>query len=273
MSLAWFALVAHLVVPVTAPDLSVLTKPQREVFDRVAREEFCSCSSSLTLLGCMETRPDCGPAKHLSSLLVRASQTGLTADEVLGFFSSRISGPFCGKPRKLALTEAPARGPKDAPITLVEFADFRCGHCRQAAPEVKKALSRWSKHVRFVFAPFPLQNASPSVNAALALLAAGRQNKTWEMYEQLFATEDFEERGLMAAAKKVGLDVKRFATDLKDPALLTQVNAIKQQGVEAGVEATPTFFVNGRAFEPDPELFTFGDRFEMELDRASGRCQ
>lgn len=257
------------------PDLSTLSPQQRTIFERVAQEEFCNCQSSLTLNGCFAARPDCKVAQHLGKMLVRSVSVGLSSDEILAFFSSRVSGPFCTKPAPLAIAGAPERGSKNAPITLVEFADFRCGHCREVAPMVKKALEQYGKRVRFVFAPFPLQNNSVSVSAAVAMLAAGNQGKQWEMHELLFApgAEDFADATLVRLARQLELDVKRFEADLKSPALKQQVLAIKQAGLDAGIEATPTFFVNGRRFEPDPDLFTFADRFDLELDRSAGRCQ
>lgn len=268
-------LVLTLLTALAAPDMSALTPKQRDTFDKVATEEFCGCASSLTLSGCNATKPDCKIADHFSRVILRGVQVGLNVDDILGFMSSRVSAPFCAKPKPLALEQALTKGPKDAKVTLVEFADFRCGHCREAAPQVAKAIAKYGKRVRFVFAPFPLQNSTQSVGAAAAMYAAGAQNKGWEMHEALFtdAAKDFEPAAFLAIAKRLGLDLKRFEADMASPATRDRVLAIKQIGLDVGVEATPTFFVNGRPFEPDPDLLTFADRFEMELDRNAGRCQ
>ncbi len=265
----------YLALTVAMPDLSALSAKQREVYARVAADEFCSCTSSLTLAACNDSKPKCKTADHLSTILARIAQTGLSVDEISTFMSSRVSGPFCGKPKTLKLDDAPQRGAKDAPLTVVEFADFRCPHCRDAAPRVEEALRRYGKKVRFVFVPYPLQNNAQSVNAAAALLAAGNQNKLWQMHEALFTSTstEFEQPLLTTIAGKIGLDVKRFIADLASPAVRDRVAALKQSAVTLGIEATPTFYVNGRELQPDPELYTFADRFEMELDRNSGVCQ
>lgn len=257
------------------PDLSALSAKQREVYARVAADEFCSCTSSLTLAACNDSKPKCKTAEHLSVILARIVQTGLSVDEISTFMSSRVSGPFCGKAKALKVDDAPAQGDKNAALTVIEFADFRCPHCRDAAPRVREALVRYGKKVRFVFVPYPLQDNPQSVNAAAALLAAGNQNKLWQMHEALFtsASTDFDTPLLVAIASKVGLDTKRFTADLASPAIRDRVSALKQAAVAAGVQATPTFYVNGHELQPDPELYTFADRFEMELDRNSGTCQ
>jgi protein-disulfide isomerase len=257
------------------PDLSALSAKQREVYARVAADEFCSCTSSLTLAACNDKKPKCKTAEHLSTVLARIAQTGLSVDEISTFMSSRVSGPFCGKPKTLKVDDAPQRGDKNAPLTVIEFADFRCPHCRDAAPRVQEALAKYGKKVRFIFVPYPLQNNPQSVNAAAALLAAGNQNKLWQMHEALFSapSTEFELPLLVSLATKAGLDPKKFTADLGSEAVRNRVAALKQSAVDAGVEATPTFYVNGRELQPDPELFTFADRFEMELDRNSGICQ
>jgi len=257
-------------------DLSTLTPQQREVYNKVARDEFCSCTSSLTLAACGATKPLCKTADHLSQILARISQTGLTSAEISEFMSSRVSGPFCAKPKTFAkIDEAPSKGAKDAPLTLIEFADFRCPHCRDAASRVKQAVTRYAKRVKFVFVPFPLQDHPLSVAAAAAFFAAGEQKKQWEMQEALFTAKsiEFDQKTLNDIAKSVGLDVKKFETDMNSKPVRDRVASLKQAALEFGVQATPTFLVNGHVLEPDPELLTFDDRFEMELDRNNGTCQ
>lgn len=265
----------YLALTVAMPDLTALSAKQREVYARVAADEFCSCTSSLTLAACNDSKPKCKTADHLSTILARIAQAGLSVDEISAFMSSRVSGPFCGKPKTLKIDDAPSKGDKNAPITIIEFADFRCPHCRDAAPRVHDAISKYGKKVRFVFVPYPLQDNPQSINAAAALLAAGNQNKLWEMHAALFSapSTDFEQPLLLGIAGKIGLDVKRFTADLGSAAVRDRVTALKTAAVTAGVQATPTFYVNGRELQPDPELYTFTDRFEMELDRNSGTCQ
>ncbi len=258
----------------TSPDLSALSGRQREAFMAIASEEFCHCQSPLTIAGCLDLRPNCKMASHLGELIVRGLSTGSSKDEMLAFLSRQVLGPFCAAQKGIELPGAPSRGPERAKLTLVEFADFRCGHCKKAAPVIKQALKRYGSQVKFVFAPFPLGNNPLSVAAAEAALAAGAQGKFWEMQEALFAYDgELDQPALEKLAQKLGLDAKRFKQDLDAHTFRDKVLAWKQKGVDAGVQGTPAFFINGRPFEPDSELFGFEARFDMELDRNLGSCQ
>lgn len=258
------------------PDLSALTPNQRKVFNEVAAEEFCSCSSALTLAGCFEMRPSCTLAQDLGRVIMRGVQgTNVSASDLLGFLSQRVMGPFCSDPHTFNTAGAPSLGNENAPITVVEFADFRCGHCRTAAPVVKEAFKRNQKDVRVVFMPFPLSNHPQSVAAAEAALAAQAQGKFWEMHDALFNNQErgFEQSELLRLARRVGLDVKRFEADLASQKHRAQVMKLKQQGLDAGIEGTPSIFINGRRYELDTVLYTMDERFSMERHRNAGNCQ
>jgi protein-disulfide isomerase len=128
--------------------------------------------------------------------------------------------------------------------------------------------------VRFVFAPFPLGGNPESVAAAEAALAAEAQGKFTAMQDVLFAHEGaYDVDTLKKLAQKAGLDVVRFEREMTARAYKDAAAAIKQEGQDVGVLGTPAFFVNGRPFDFDPDLYTFADRFELELDRNAGSCQ
>ncbi len=117
------------------PDVTTLTPSQRAVYQGVIAEEFCSCDSAMTIGGCLELRPSCGVARHFGDIAYTAAQSGNTTDEVLGFLAEQVIGPFCRKASPLTVPKAPSFGKSSASVTIVEFADFRCGHC--------KAHARW----------------------------------------------------------------------------------------------------------------------------------
>jgi len=274
MTVATSLLIAQIVLA-ARPDLSLLNTGQRLAFDRVAQDEFCGCDSALTLSGCLQMRPDCAVADHLGRLAFLAAQANLPASEILSYVSDRVMGPFCSRQRSIDINGAPVKGPKRAAVTIVEFADFRCPHCKQAAAILKDAYKGLSKKVRFVFVPFPLQDHPISVVAAEASLAAQAQGRFWEMHDALFdhQDEDFSPEVLLKAAKQAGLDLKKFQSDLAAKTFRSKVGRLKDQGVKAGVQGTPALFVNGRPYEIDPTLFTLADRVAMERDRNRGKCQ
>lgn len=254
-------------------DISSLTASQQRVFAQVTQEEFCGCDSAMTLAGCLELRPDCKLAQNLAKVVRKGVEANTTAEEMLAYMSSSVMGPICAAPKTISVTGAPQKGVDTAPVTLIEFADFRCTHCRKAMPAVQQALSALGKSVKFIFIPFPLQPAS--MPAAEAAMAAHAQGKFWEMYTLLFQYEGYEYSAALLSeyAKKIGLNMKQFEDDLKKGKYRDKINAFRQAGMAAGVEGTPSFFVNGRRYEMDTVLFGLIDRLTLEVTRNQGKCQ
>ncbi|MFL5464046.1 MAG: DsbA family protein, partial [Gemmatimonadaceae bacterium] len=104
-----------------------------------------------------------------------------------------------------------AIGPASAAITLVEYGDFECPHCRRAHPIVQKVRRHMGDRLRFVFRNFPLSEAHPHAqHAAEAAEAAGAQGRFWEMHDLLFHNQDaLEDDDLVNYAAKLGIDAQR----------------------------------------------------------------
>jgi protein-disulfide isomerase len=140
-----------------------------------------------------------------------------------------------------------ALGPAQARVTLVEYGDFECPNCKQAAPAVKLQLARFADRVRLVFRHFPLEEVHPhALHAALAAEAAGGQDRFWPMHDLLFANQQhLKLHDLRSYAERLELDMVRFDADMKDEIYLQRVREQIDGGRRSGVRATPTFFVNG----------------------------
>ena len=143
------------------------------------------------------------------------------------------------------------RGPKKAPVTLVEYGDFECPFCGQAHPVVEAVQRRMGKEMRFVFRHFPLVNAHPHAEAAAeAAEAAGAQHRFWEMHDLLFEHQDALEDGdLLAYAQTVPLDIERFVAEMGAGIHAPRVREDFLGGVRSGVNGTPTFFINGARYD------------------------
>src|SRR5215813_8464511 len=98
-------------------------------------------------------------------------------------------------------------GPDHAPVTVVEYGDFECPNCKQAAPAVKLLLERFTERVRFAYRHFPLEDVHPhALLAAQAAECASGQGKFWEMHDLLFANQDhLKLRQLQGYAEQLGL--------------------------------------------------------------------
>lgn len=157
-------------------------------------------------------------------------------------------------------------GRDDAALTLVEYGDFECPNCRQAAPAVKLLLKRFQDGLRFVYRHFPLEEVHPhALLAAEAAEAAGSQGRFWQMHDLLFANQPrLNSQQLHGYAKRLDLDVDRFAAELEQHLHLQRVREHQQSARSNGVRATPTFFLNGAVCD-----VSFGiDALERAIEEA-----
>ena len=154
------------------------------------------------------------------------------------------------------VTDRPSVGPADAPVHLVEFADFGCGHCRMLYHQVHAYMERHPGVLRMTFMNYPLDSAcNPAIdkpfhpNACLladASECAHAQGKWEPMAAQLFAMASRLDRdGLVSLATAQGLDVTAFTACLDAPSTRARVTRDAEQGVASGVDGTPTFLLNG----------------------------
>jgi protein-disulfide isomerase len=143
------------------------------------------------------------------------------------------------------------RGPKKAPVTLLEYGDFECPYCGQAYPVVEAVRQHMGKDLRFVYRHFPLVNAHPHAEAAAeAAEAAGAQHKFWEMHDMLFEHQDaLEDRDLLAYAHALGLEIARFVAEVGAGIHAPRVREDFMSGVRSGVNGTPSFFINGLRYD------------------------
>jgi protein-disulfide isomerase len=142
----------------------------------------------------------------------------------------------------------PSRGKEDAPVTIVEFADFQCPYCRQAEDALKSVMDTHSGAVRLVFRNLPLASMHPNATAAaVAGVCADRQGKFWEMHDAMFQDQTaLAEEGLKGTAKRLGLDTEKFSTCLSDPDAKAAVETDSRAADELGITGTPYFLINGR---------------------------
>jgi protein-disulfide isomerase len=138
-------------------------------------------------------------------------------------------------------------GSQAAPVTLLEYGNFECIDCGRAYPVIKEVQRLLRDDLRLVFRHFPTVRTHPhAMRAAQAAEAAALQQKFWEMHDQLFTHQQaLEDHDLSRYAKRIGLDVERFARDMADTALLKQVETEYQSALfDEHVTGTPTLYIN-----------------------------
>ena len=160
------------------------------------------------------------------------------------------------------------RGPGDAPVTLVEYADFECPYCGQAEPIVRELLADFGD-IRYVWRHLPLRDVHPNAQlAAEAAEAAARQGAFWDMHDLLLRHQGaLLAPDLTTYAEGLGLDVTRFLSDLRRHAGAARVDQDVSSADLSGVSGTPTFFLNGRRHHGAYDIRTLSNA--VRLARAS----
>lgn len=147
-------------------------------------------------------------------------------------------------------------GPKDAKVVLVEYADFQCPGCGAAYPLLKQLTNDYKGRLLFVYRFMPLESIHQhALLSAQASYAAYKQGKFWEMHDTLFSHQaDWADSPNAQAlfegyATKLGLNVSQFIKDMNDPKTITYIKSQEQKGIEIGIQATPTMFLNGKQIQ------------------------
>lgn len=140
-----------------------------------------------------------------------------------------------------------ARGTSASPVTIVEFTDFQCPFCRAAVAPMEELMAKRGTNVRWIFRSFPLSFHPDSELANEAALAAGAQGKFWEMHDLLFGNQQaLKMADLRRYAQGLNLNMTAFDDALAKHRYAAQIAQDRVLGTEAGVDGTPTFFVNGQ---------------------------
>ncbi len=203
------------------------------------------------------------PGSYVEGLAVARQGTGPAAPgaPALQFMPPQAAGaapmpaPVPSAPQPAAnavvnqdITGRPAKGPANAPVTIVQFSDFHCPFCQRVEATMDQIHQTYGDKVRIVWRNFPLPFHKGSDHTSAAAECAHEQGKFWEYHKELFAnmSGDRSDAGLNAMAAKLGLDQVKFKQCLDSG----RTNAIVQKdmtaGQQAGVNGTPASYVNGR---------------------------
>lgn len=191
----------------------------------------------------------------LAVLAVAISQVRTTSDQALPSPGPPPpTNPESGLPTTTRDDTHVLGEPGDSGVTVVEFLDFECEACKAFYPWWEDLRIEFAGEVTFAIRYFPLPGHGNSVNAAVAVEAAARQDMLEPMYQRMFETqESWGERGnesqahvFRQFAEELGLDMERFDADVLDPDVIARIDSDFEDGVALGVGGTPTFFVNDR---------------------------
>ena len=165
----------------------------------------------------------------------------------------------------------PARGPANAPVTIITFSDFQCPFCSRVNPTLARLKDRYGDSIRVVFRDFPILQIHPqAAKAAEAGQCAHDQNKFWEMHDLMFANQQkLDVASLKQHAATIGLDVAAFGACLDNGKYADEWKKDSEDAQAAGVQSTPAFFINGRSVVGAVPYEQFTEVINEELARAN----
>jgi protein-disulfide isomerase len=170
----------------------------------------------------------------------------------------------------------PAKGPKDAPVTILEFTDFQCPYCKNSQATLKQVEEAYKGKVKLVERQYPLPFHNRAKPAARAALCSKEQGKFWDMHDKLFPSTSLEDADFKRFAKEIGLNEKKFDACMNPPngvptndPIMARIDKDIADGQKFGVRGTPAFFVNGTMINGAQPYSVFDDTIKDALNKKS----
>ncbi len=250
--------------------LAELPPPARAEFCRFAKDTLCYCGCPHSLAGCLKNHPSCPHASRMAAIALGELAMGATAERAEQSVSAYYDSFKPGSRVHFDVARLPCMGSPDAKVTLVEFSDFDCPHCREARPLLENTVQKRSD-VRLCFMPFPIH--PHSMIAAEAATYAVEKGDFWKLHDLLFddqaARASLDEMAyteeILRLGEKAGLDRQGLVAALHDEGIKAAIEKEQATARTLGVDGTPFIFLNGRPLPPiTPELLdlTIGDELE-----------
>ncbi len=251
----------------TAPpgvDLTKLDDFERKVFFRILNKESSACGKGHSLLVSTRTDKGCRKSLYAARYVARLVDGGYTDSEI----TESIGKRFRQAKKNVSVASAPWKGNASAPVTVVEFVDYECPHCKTVQPVLKEVLDAYKDEVKVAFKHYPLGGHTHARLAAEGSLAAHKQGKFWAFNDKVWANaENLSPALLESIAKEIGLDVAKWRADVESDEIRGRVDKDKAEGQELGISSTPTIYVNGREFTDPRDVESLKDWINEELNR------
>jgi protein-disulfide isomerase len=233
--------------PPPGVDISKLDDFGKKVFFRIGNGEASVCGQAQSLLASAKAQKN-GCARSVNALryVARLVDQGYTDSEISESLGKRYR-PVA--PKKIDVSDAPMKGNAKARITLVEFADYECPHCKHFQPVLHQILDEFPNDVKLYFKHYPLPQHTNARLAAEGAVAAQKQGKFWQFQDKLWEHQDeLSPAEIEKLAKETGLDLAKFRQDLASAAVNAKVDRDRSEGSSIGLQATPTLYIDGREY-------------------------
>lgn len=165
------------------------------------------------------------------------------------------------------------QGDDSALVTLIEYGDFECPYCGRAYPVLKRVKQQLGNRLRFVFRQFPIAENHPhaehAAEASETVAALGGNEAFWLMHDQLFEHQKaLKDADLARYAEEAGVDPRAVLADLEEGTYRRYVRESFMKGVRAGVNGTPTLFIDGIRYDGPRDEETLVAALELVAGRA-----
>jgi glutaredoxin len=246
-------------------DLAKLDEFKRKVFDQVVNRQPSACGKGHSLLHSVAHDSACRASFYAVRYIARLADAGASESEIDEKVEQRFRAPHVPY---IDLSQAPSKGSPSGRVTLVEFADYECEHCKQAQTLMHTLLAEYAKDITLYFKHFPLGGHVNALNAALGAAAAQNQDRFWQFGDKVWEnSEHLTPAILEGIAKEIGLDFSRWYADVGSEAVRTHVQRDRSEGRSLEIRRTPAIFINGRRYSDDLDVASLKDWIDEELGR------
>lgn len=246
-------------------DLAKFDDFQKKVFFRIVNSEPSICGKAQSLIASAKKDPSCRRSLAAVRYVAKLVDQGYTDSEISEAVAKRYRGTT---PKIIDVAEAPMKGNPNAKVTLVEFADYECPHCKRFQPVLRQILDEFQGDVKLYFKHYPLPQHTYARPAAEAAVAAQKQGKFWQFEDKLWANQDnLSPAEMEKFAKESGLDVSKFRQDIESKAVKERVQKDRVDGSTLGLSSTPTLYINGREYTDNRDTESLREWIKEELAR------
>jgi protein-disulfide isomerase len=244
-------------------DASKLDDFQKKVFFRIINNEPSICGQAESLIA--SAKKDCRRSFNAIRYVGKLVEQGFTDSEVSEALGKRYRSTEI---KKIDVSEAPMKGSPTAKVTIVEFADYECPHCKRLQPVLRQIVDEFHSDVKVYFKHYPLPQHTNARLAAEAAVAANKQGKFWAFQDKVWDKQDeLSPAVIEQIAKDSGLDVAKFRKDLASDAVKARVQKDRDEGQALGLQATPTVYIDGREYTDPKDTESFREWIKEELAR------
>ncbi len=253
-----------------------LASGHKAVAQQVLRSQHPHDCCDKTIAECLKEKTVCPLVTRLAEDVCRRVAAGKSREDIERHLVQRAASASGRKVVIKSKSLLPVAGEVSAQVEIVAFACARCPYCAALLPLLHQSVTngRLKGKAKLILVPFPIASHEHSTIANKAWLAAHKQSKFWPMVLGMYAHfKTVTPETLPECAKRQDLVIKQFTDALKDEdkSLHNMLSGMKKEGIELGVEATPTFFISDRKYRDDLDLASIEDFVEEEYDRKSGK--